>query len=53
MRKIASIIMALFIGFFGMALIIDEPNLLIIKAKIFFWGIVISFILLIIDETKN
>ena len=53
MKKIALFIICFFIGFFATALITSEPNILIIKAKIFFGAIIISTILLIIDDFKN
>ena len=43
----------LLIGFFGFALTTDKPEMLLIKAKIFFWGIVVSFILMMVDDIKN
>ena len=53
MKKAAKIIIAFFVGFYGFALIIDEPNTLLIKSYIFFGGMVIALVLLMIDDFKD
>jgi len=54
MRKIAYLILMFMIGFFGLALIIDDSQELIIaKAKIMFVGVLISAVLYTIIEYKK
>lgn len=46
MRRIANLILMFMVGFFGTAMIIDDSQeLLIIKAKIMFVGVLISSVL--------
>jgi hypothetical protein len=54
MKRIANLIAMFMIGFFGTAMIMNDPqDLLIIKAKVMFFGFVTSTILHAIDEFKS
>lgn len=53
MKKAAKFILAFFVGFYGFALIINEPNTLLIKTYIFFGAVVVALVLLMIDDFKD
>lgn len=46
------LILGFLIGFYGLALFIDTPEILILKSKIFFGGVVLVLFLTIFEE-KN
>jgi hypothetical protein len=53
MRRIANLISMFMVGFFGAAMIMDDPQeLLIIKAKVMFFGFLISTVLHAIKDFK-
>ena len=53
MRGIAILILCFIVGFYGMALVMDEPKMLVVKAYVLYSGVIISLILLIADEIVN
>ena len=53
MRKTTNLISAFLIGFYGVALLIDEPQMLKIKSIVFFIGFIIITVLNIIDGQKD
>lgn len=53
MRKTTNLISAFLIGFYGVALLIDQPELLRIKSIVFFIGFTIITVLNIIDEQRQ
>lgn len=53
MKRITTLILCLLIGFYGMALLIDTPELLLIKSKVLFVGVLIATILKIIVDFKE
>lgn len=53
MRKISTTILLFLCGFYGASLLLDTPEQLVIKSKLLFAGVVISSIILAIDEIKN
>jgi len=50
MKKITTFILCSLIGFYGMALFTDTPELLLIKSKVLFGGVLVATILKIIDD---
>jgi len=53
MNRITTLLLCFLISFYGTALLTDEPELLLIKSKLLFGGIVIVAVLNIIYELKN
>ena len=52
MKRITTFILCFLIGFYGMALFTDTPELLLIKSKVLFGGVLLVTILKIIDDFK-
>ena len=56
MKGIIIVILAALIGFYGVALLIDTPEIFLIKSKVLFGGLVLLTLLGVIDffrERKN
>lgn len=53
MKRITTLILCFLIGFYGTALLIDTPELLLIKSKVLFGGVLIVAILKIIVDFKE
>ena len=53
MKRITTLILCFLIGFYGTALLIDTPELLLIKSKVLFGGVFIATILKIIGDFKE
>jgi hypothetical protein len=53
MKKMINGILGFLIGFYGMALWIDTPEMLLFKSKILFGGVFIVTILKIIDDLRT
>ncbi len=41
------------LGFYGVALLIDNPEILLLKSKVLFGGVLVATILKIIDDVKS
>jgi lipopolysaccharide export LptBFGC system permease protein LptF len=53
MKRITTMILCFLLGFFGVALFIDTPEILLMKSKVLFGGVLIATILKIIDDVKS
>lgn len=53
MKRTTTLILCFLIGFYGTALLIDTPELLLIKSKVLFGGVLIATILKIIGDFKE
>ena len=53
MKRITTLILCFLIGFYGTALLIDTPELLLTKSKVLFGGVLIATILKIIVDFKE
>jgi hypothetical protein len=53
MKKITSVILCFLIGFYGTGLLIDTPELLLIKSKVLFGGVLIATIMKIISDFRE
>ncbi len=52
MKRITTLILCFLIGFYGMALFTNTLELLLFKSKVFFGGVLLATILVIIDDFK-
>ena len=53
MKKITTLILCFLMGFYGTTLLIDTPELLLIKSKVLFGGVLIATILKIISDFRE
>jgi hypothetical protein len=53
MGKLVTYILMFLIGFFGLSLVIDNPDVILFKSYILFGGVVVSAILLMIDTVRG
>lgn len=53
MKRITTFILCFLIGFYGMSLFTDTPELLLIKSKVLFGGVLLVTVLKIIDDFKE
>lgn len=53
MKRITTMILCYLLGFYGVALFIDTPEILLLKSKVLFGGVLIATILKIIDDVKS
>ncbi len=53
MERITTLILSGLVGFYGIALCIDEPELLIFKSKVFFCGVLVVWALKMADNSKK
>lgn len=53
MKRIAITILCFFIGFYGMSLFTETPELILYKSKVFFCGIILATILLVINDFRE
>lgn len=53
MKRITTLILCFLIGFYGTALLIDTPEMLLIKSKVLFGGVLIATILKIFSDIRD
>lgn len=53
MKNISKLILSFFVGFYGMAFIIDTNEIILIKSKIFFIAAVVVLIIEIIADIRK
>ena len=53
MKRITTMILCFLLGFYGVALSIDTPEILLLKSKVLFGGVLIATILKLIDDNES
>ncbi len=53
MKNLITFLLCFLIGFYGMSLAVDTTEVALMKSKIFFIGVLIATILIIVDHIKN
>ena len=53
MERITTLILSALVGFYGVALLVDNSELLIFKSKVFFCGVLVVWVLKIADNLKK